>query len=94
MNAVMSLSNLSDIDQTKYYSDEKRNRINSSTPPMNTKIIEELFVPSRSVIKVSKSSSIISVFIGGVLLFFCFYFRQNNIATYRTGLYRINYLMT
>ena len=61
-------------DMLQNYSDEERNGGNSSTPPMNTKIIDELLVTFRSAIKVTKSSLIILVFMDGVLLFLLFLF--------------------
>ena len=53
INEVMSQNNLSDVDQADmllHYSNEKKNRSACFTPPVNTKMIEDLLVTFRSAI--------------------------------------------
>ena len=64
INEVMSQNNLSDVDQADmllHYSNEKKNRSTCITPPVNTKMIEDLLVTFRSAIIDKNQKKAISI---------------------------------
>ena len=64
INEVMSQNNLSDVDQADmllHYSNEKKNRSTCITPPVNTKMIEDLLVTFRSAIINKNQKKAISI---------------------------------
>ena len=60
----MSQNNLSDVDRADmllHYSNEKKNRCTCITPPVNTKMIDDLLVTFRSAIIDKSQKKAISI---------------------------------